>query len=151
MILVIAEKPSLGRDIADALPGQVTERNNRFIRKGDYAVTWVFGHMLSLKEPEDYDMKYKKWSLDDLPIYFDSWELKMGEDSNSNRNYETKAQRVGLIGELLEESESVIHAGDPDEEGQLLIDEILRWFDYKKPVKRLNTGDTTRGLSLIHI
>ena len=60
MILVIAEKPSLGRDIADALPGQVTERNNRFIRKGDYAVTWVFGHMLSLKEPEDYDMKYKK-------------------------------------------------------------------------------------------
>ena len=145
MILVIAEKPSLGRDIADALPGQVTERNNRFIRKGDYAVTWVFGHMLSLKEPEDYDMKYKKWSLDDLPIYFDSWELKMGEDSKSNRNYETKAQRVGLIGELLEESESVIHAGDPDEEGQLLIDEILRWFDYKKPVKRLNTGDTTRG------
>ena len=125
MILVIAEKPSLGRDIADALPGQVTERNNRFIRKGDYAVTWVFGHMLSLKEPEDYDMKYKKWSLDDLPIYFDSWELKMGEDSNSNRNYEPKAQRVGLIGELLEESESVIHAGDPDEEGQLLIDEIL--------------------------
>ena len=56
-----------------------------------------------------------------------------------------KQQRVGLIGELLEESESVIHAGDPDEEGQLLIDEILRWFDYKKPVKRLNTGDTTRG------
>ena len=56
-----------------------------------------------------------------------------------------KTQRVGLIGELLEESESVIHAGDPDEEGQLLIDEILRWFDYKKPVKRLNTGDTTRG------
>ena len=145
MILVIAEKPSLGRDIADALQGQVTERNNRFIRKGDYAVTWVFGHMLSLKEPEDYDMKYKKWSLDDLPIYFDSWELKMGEDSNSNKNYETKAQRVGLIGELLEESEAVIHAGDPDEEGQLLIDEILRWFDYKKPVKRLNTGDTTRG------
>ena len=44
---------------------------------------------------------------------------------------------------MLEESESVIHAGDPDEEGQLLIDEILRWFDYKKPVKRLNTGDTT--------
>ena len=76
MILVIAEKPSLGRDIADALPGQVTERNNRFIRKGDYAVTWVFGHMLSLKEPEDYDMKYKKWSLDDLPIYFDSWNSK---------------------------------------------------------------------------
>ncbi|MBQ8300662.1 MAG: DNA topoisomerase III, partial [Clostridia bacterium] len=145
MILVIAEKPSLGRDIADALSGTVKERNNRFIRKGDYTVTWVFGHMLSLKEPEDYDIKYKKWSLDELPIFFDDWGQKIGEDANNNRGYETKAQRVGLIGELLNESEGVIHAGDPDEEGQLLIDEILRWFNYDKPVKRLNTGDTTRG------
>lgn len=145
MILVIAEKPSLGRDIADALQGTVTERNSRFIRKGNYTVTWVFGHMLTLKEPEDYDMKYKKWSLDDLPIFFDNWELKIGQDTSRGRNYETKEQRVNLIGELLRESESVIHAGDPDEEGQLLIDEILRWFDYKKPVMRLNTGDTTKG------
>lgn len=145
MILVIAEKPSLGRDIADALSGTVTERNNRFIRKGNYTVTWVFGHMLSLKEPEDYDIKYKKWSLDELPIFFEDWGQKIGEDANNNRGYETKAQRVGLIGELLNESDGVIHAGDPDEEGQLLIDEILRWFNYTKPVKRLNTGDTTRG------
>lgn len=145
MILVIAEKPSLGRDIADALDGTVTERNNRFIRKGNYAVTWVFGHMLSLKEPEDYDIKYKKWSLNDLPIYFDDWGLKIGADTSAGKNYETKEQRVSLIGELMSESESVIHAGDPDEEGQLLIDEILRWFHYDKPVMRLNTGDTTRG------
>ena len=145
MILIIAEKPSLGRDIAEALDGQVTERNNRFIRKGNYAVTWVFGHMLSLKEPEDYDVKYKKWSLDALPIYFDNWEMKIGDDIQQNRNFETKEQRVRLIGDLLSESEAVIHAGDPDEEGQLLIDEILRWFNYDKPVMRLNTGDTTRG------
>ena len=115
MILVIAEKPSLGRDIADALQGTVTERNSRLIRKGNYTVTWVFGHMLTLKEPEDYDMKYKKWSLDDLPIFFDNWGLKIGQDTARGRNYETKEQRVNLIGELLRESESVIHAGDPDE------------------------------------
>lgn len=145
MILVIAEKPSLGRDIADALAGEVTEKTNRFIRKGEYIVTWVFGHMLALKEPEDYDEKYKKWSLADLPIFFENWEQKIGEDSPSGRNFETKAQRVELIGELLQKSDSVIHAGDPDEEGQLLIDELLRWFDYKKPVMRLNTGDTTKG------
>lgn len=145
MILVIAEKPSLGRDIADALRGTVTERNNRYIRKGNYTVTWVFGHMLTLKEPEDYDIKYKKWSLEDLPVFFDNWGLKIGQDTSMGRNYETKEQRVNLIGELLRESESVIHAGDPDEEGQLLIDELLRWFDYKKPVMRLNTGDTTKG------
>lgn len=145
MVLVIAEKPSLGRDIADALEGQVIERNNRYIKKGDYVITWLFGHMLTLKEPEDYDPRYKKWSLEDLPVFFENWGLKIGQDINNNKGYETKAQRVGMIGELLEQSDSVIHAGDPDEEGQLLVDEILRWFDYQKPVMRLNTGDTTKG------
>ncbi len=145
MILVIAEKPSLGRDIADALPGEyIRDGRREYIKKGEYVITWVFGHMLSLKEPEDYDAAYKKWSTESLPIYFDNWELKIGKD-DASRGYETKEHRVNLIGELLSESDMVIHAGDPDEEGQLLVDEILRWFDYKKPVKRLNTGDTTRG------
>lgn len=145
MILVIAEKPSLGRDIADALQGQVIQRNNQYIKKGNYVVTWLFGHMLTLKEPEDYDSHYKKWSLEDLPIFFEDWGLKIGQDMKNNKGYETKAQRIQMIGELLEESESVIHAGDPDEEGQLLVDEILRWFDYQKPVLRLHTGDTTKA------
>ena len=144
MILVIAEKPSLGRDIADALPGSKHGSDRRYIQKGDYIITWVFGHMLSLKEPEDYDKKYKKWSLEQLPVYFPNWGQKIGEDSN-NGKFESKAARVELIGELLEKSDSVIHAGDPDEEGQLLIDELLRWFNYKKPVMRLDTGDTTQG------
>lgn len=143
MILIIAEKPSLGRDIANAIPGQASEINKQYIQKGNYIITWVFGHMLSLKEPEDYDIAYKKWSIDMLPIFFDNWELKIGEDSGNG--YETKRQRVELIGNLLEHSDGVIHAGDPDEEGQLLIDELLRWFNYQKPVKRLNTGDTTKN------
>ncbi len=144
MILVIAEKPSLGRDIADALPGQRGGGDGRrYIEKGDYVVTWVFGHMLTLKEPEDYDKRYKKWSLDDLPIYFDDWGMKVGSDSGGG--FESKSERVKLIGELLERSDSVIHAGDPDEEGQLLVDELLEWFKYDKPVMRLDTGDTTRG------
>lgn len=145
MILVIAEKPSLGRDIAAALPGNVTSGGEkRFIQKGDYIITWVFGHMLTLKEPEDYDVKYKKWDIDSLPIYFKDWGLKIGPDFGS-AGFEKKSDRVKLIGELLEKSDSVIHAGDPDEEGQLLIDELLRWFNYQKPVMRLNTGDTTYG------
>lgn len=146
MKLIIAEKPSLGRDIADALDGNVTERTNRYIKKGDYTVTWVFGHMLTLKEPEDYDKKYKKWDSADLPIFFPDWGQKIGEDAPiEGKRFETKADRVALIGELLKECDSVIHAGDPDEEGQLLIDELLRWFDCKKPVMRLNTGDTTKA------
>ncbi|MGN0183085.1 MAG: DNA topoisomerase [Candidatus Ornithomonoglobus sp.] len=145
MILVIAEKPSLGRDIADVLPGMRTGNDRRYIEKGEYVVTWVFGHMLTLKEPEDYDKKYKKWSADMLPIYFEDWGQKIGEDSGGSGNFESKASRVKLIGELLSRSASVIHAGDPDEEGQLLIDELLRWFHYDKPVMRLDTGDTTQG------
>lgn len=145
MILVLAEKPSLGRDIAAALPGSKTGNDRRFIEKGEYIVTWVFGHMLTLKEPEDYDKKYKKWDISMLPIYFEDWGQKIGSDSGSGNNFESKASRVQLIGELLEKSDSVIHAGDPDEEGQLLIDELLRWFNYDKPVKRLDTGDTTNA------
>lgn len=145
MILVIAEKPSLGRDIADALPGSCNASSNRFIEKGNYIVTWVFGHMLSLKDPEDYNESYKKWTLNSLPIYFENWEQKIGDDSARDSRFESKRDRVKLIGELLDRSESVIHAGDPDEEGQLLIDELLRWFNYQKPVKRLYTGDTTRN------
>ncbi len=143
MILVIAEKPSLGRDIAAALPGTVRGSDRRYIEKGDYVVTWVFGHMLTLKEPEDYDIRYKKWSAEALPIYFHNWGQKIGKDSGGG--FESKASRVKLIGELLKKSDSVIHAGDPDEEGQLLIDELLRWFHYDKPVMRLNTGDTTHA------
>ncbi len=145
MILVIAEKPSLGRDIADALPGNRVGNDRRFIDKGDYVITWVFGHMLTLKEPEDYDTRLKKWSREQLPIYFNNWEQKLGKDTQSGGKFESKSDRVKLIGELLQKSDSVIHAGDPDEEGQLLIDELLRWFRYDKPVKRLNTGDTTRA------
>lgn len=143
MILVIAEKPSLAKDIAAALPGELRGGDKRYIAKGDYIITWVFGHMLALKEPEDYDIKYKKWSAEDLPIYFRDWGQKMGKDSGGR--FESKRARVELIGELLSKSDSVIHAGDPDEEGQLLIDELLRWFGYDKPVMRLNTGDTTNA------
>lgn len=143
MILVIAEKPSLGKDIAQALPGEYRVNSSKYIEKGNYIITWVFGHMLSLKEPEDYDAEYKKWEIESLPIYFEDWGLKIGKDTGGRS--ETKAQRVELIGNLLKKSDSVIHAGDPDEEGQLLVDELLRWFNYKKPVMRLNTADTTKA------
>lgn len=142
MILVIAEKPSLGKDIAAALPGTATTKDG-CIYKGDYVVTWVFGHMLTFKGPEDYDEKYKEWSLDQLPIYFEDWGQKVGEDPKKKAPGQvSKKARVKQIGELLKSADMVIHAGDPDEEGQLLVDELLRWFKYKGPVKRLDTGNT---------
>ena len=142
MILVIAEKPVLGKAIADALPGTATTKNG-CIYKGDYIVTWVFGHMLSLKEPEDYDIGYKSWNINSLPIFFKDWQVKIGKDGNLNKGQINKSQKVNQIGNLLKQADEVIHAGDPDDEGQLLIDELLRWFNYKGIVKRLDTANTT--------
>lgn len=142
MILVIAEKPVLGKAIADALPGTAVMKNG-CIYKDDYIVTWVFGHMLSLKEPEDYDIEYKSWNINSLPIFFKDWQVKIGKDGNLNKGQISKSQRVNQIGSLLKQADEVIHAGDPDDEGQLLIDELLRWFNYKGTVKRLDTANTT--------
>lgn len=142
MILIIAEKPVLGKAIADALPGTAAMKNG-CIYKDDYIVTWVFGHMLSLKEPEDYDIGYKSWNINSLPIFFKDWQVKIGKDGNLNKGQISKSQRVNQIGSLLKQADEVIHAGDPDDEGQLLIDELLRWFNYKGTVKRLDTANTT--------
>ena len=142
MILVIAEKPVLGKAIADALPGTAAMKNG-CIYKDDYIATWVFGHMLSLKEPEDYDIGYKSWNINSLPIFFKDWQVKIGKNGNLNKGQISKSQRVNQIGSLLKQADEVIHAGDPDDEGQLLIDELLRWFNYKGIVKRLDTANTT--------
>ena len=135
MKLIIAEKPMLARAIAAAVDGDTVQKNG-YVIKGDCAIVSAFGHLLTLKDPEDYDPKYAKWELSALPIFFENWGKKPGEG---------KAERLELIGQLLKEAELVIHAGDPDDEGQYLIDEILTWFDYRGPVKRLSTGDTTEG------
>ena len=134
MKLIIAEKPSLGRSIADAIPGTASGRDP--IRKGDYCITWLYGHILSLKEPQDYNKAYAKWSLEQLPISFPDWAQKPADG---------KEERLQQIGGLLKEAELVIHAGDPDDEGQLLVDEVLRWFHYAGPVKRLDTANTTEA------
>lgn len=127
MKLILAEKPELGHAIASAISG--SERTERgVVYKGEYAVTWAFGHLLTLKDPEDYDLAYKTWSLGSLPIYFPDWGQKpIGQDQNGAT---LRAERLSQIGELLMKADCVIHAGDPDDEGQYLIDEILRWHHY---------------------
>ncbi|MBR6350748.1 MAG: hypothetical protein IKR93_00275, partial [Firmicutes bacterium] len=135
MKLIIAEKPMLARAIAAAVDGDQINKDG-YIIKGDYSIVSAFGHLLTLKDPEDYDPRFSKWKMEDLPIYFSDWGKKPGEG---------KAERLNLIGELLKGAECVIHAGDPDDEGQYLIDEILNWFSYRGPVLRLSTGDTTEG------
>lgn len=91
--------------------------------------------------PEEYDLSYKEWNLEQLPIYFPNWGMAIAE-SGKGMN---KESRIKLIGELLGQCDEVIHAGDCDDEGQLIIDEVLRWHNYTGPVYRLDTSDTTEG------
>ena len=137
--LILAEKKQLGDLIAQAIPG--TARSDRGATvKGEYVIVCSQGHLLSLKEPEDYDAAFGKWDLSALPIYFPNWQTKIKEYNGRGVN---PNERVARIGELLKQCSCVIHAGDPDEEGQLLIDELLRWHHYRGPVYRLATGDTS--------
>lgn len=139
MILVIAEKPQLANDIAAVLPGQRKKVNNDYYEVGNYIVTWVFGHLLTLREPEDYDPIYAdKRNIGLLPIYFDNWGTKIKESEDGSIK-----KRVNMIGGLIKKAEYVIHAGDPDDEGQLLIDELLQWHHYTGRVMRINTNNTT--------
>ena len=104
MILVIAEKPDLGKAIAAATPGGGTYIGKEQIIKTSFhgeemVICWCAGHFLTLKDPVDYDEKYKKWSLDDLPIYFPNWGHKVIE----SKKFNNKA-RVAQIGDLIKKA-----------------------------------------------
>ena len=131
--LIIAEKPELGRAIAAAIDGSGKEVRG-VIRKQNVIITWAYGHLLRLCEPDEYDGKYKKWKKEDLPICFENW--KLVPDGN-------KKDRVEQIMALMQECDQIIHAGDPDDEGQFLIDEILDYAQNEKPVKRVYINDNT--------
>lgn len=142
--LIIAEKPMLVSAISEAIPGtKHCVAGSTWVTKGDYTLISVFGHLLTLKEPEDYDERFAdRKNINLLPIYFEDWGMKVKPADEKHRDSPPE-KRLNEIGMLLKECEYVIHAGDPDEEGQLLIDEILRWFDYRGKVFRLDTLDTT--------
>ena len=127
MRLFIAEKPSVARELAACLPGP-RKSNNGCIETGDGIVTWVFGHILRLAEPHEYDEKYSSWRTEDLPIVPIKWKLLVSNGCKDQ--FET-------IKRLLGEASEIIHAGDPDREGQLLVDEVLDFIGNKKPVKRI--------------
>ncbi|ODS11986.1 DNA topoisomerase III [Vibrio scophthalmi] len=121
--LFIAEKPSLGRAIAAALPGP-KKNDQGFIRCGNNdVVTWCIGHLLEQVEPDAYDERYKKWNLADLPIVPQQWQL---------RPRKSASKQLTVVRKLLKDADQIIHAGDPDREGQLLVDEVL---DYCKVTK----------------
>lgn len=129
MRLFIAEKPSMGREISKYLPEQTSiKRKNGYIVQGNDVVTWAFGHVLEQAEPGEYNERYRRWSPDDLPIVPKEWKLLVTPSS---------AEQFQTIKRLIEQADLIVNAGDPDREGQLLIDEILTYVGTDKPVQRI--------------
>ncbi|WP_340617386.1 type IA DNA topoisomerase [Xenorhabdus entomophaga] len=134
MKLFIAEKPSLAKAIFEGLGGNPsTEKKNGYFQHGSNVVTWCYGHMLELSDPQDYDEKYASWRFSDLPIktiFPPTYKVK-----------KESADQTKIILSLIEQAKSIVHAGDPDEEGCLLVDEILGYARNTKPVERLLIAD----------
>jgi DNA topoisomerase-3 len=133
--IIIAEKKEVGEAIAEALQGKVgrAEHCKGYIKVGEYDISWCFGHLLALKQPEQVDVKYGSvWKMEDLPIYFDPWPVMLRPEYG---------HRLGLLRNLLENADTVIHAGDPDDEGQLIVDEVLEYCKYTGNVMRVLIND----------
>ena len=121
--LFIAEKPSLARAVAAALPGQTRNAEGHIRCSNGDIVTWCLGHLLEQVEPDSYDERYKRWNLADLPIVPTEWKLRPRKASS---------KQLSVIRKLLKEFDEIIHTGDPDREGQLLVDEVIDYCRVSK-------------------
>ena len=135
MRVFIAEKPSLAQAIFEGLGGNIANQKkaNGYFENGTDIVTWCYGHMLELFDPEDYDPNLKTWRLDDLPLKA-VYPPKLKPIAKS-------VVQLNIITGLIKKADSIVNAGDPDEEGNLLIDEILTHVNSQKPVERLLVAD----------
>ncbi len=127
-ILVVAEKPSVGRDLARVL--ECKQKKEGFISGKEHIVTWAIGHLVSLSEPEDYDPSYKKWSLKNLPII--PAEMKLKEVEGVKKQFKV----VKMLMKSTEIS-SIICATDAGREGELIFRYIYRLSECDKPFYRL--------------
>ena len=128
MKVCIAEKPSVAREIAEVLGA--TKKMNGYIEGNGYQVTWTFGHLCTLKEPNDYSENWKRWSLASLPMIPPRFGIKL----ISNPTYE---QQFKTIEELMQNAEMVINCGDAGQEGELIQRWVLQKAGCKCPVYRL--------------
>ncbi len=134
MKLVIAEKPSVGKDIAKVLG--CNKSLNGYLEGNDYVVTWAYGHLVELSDPESYDIKYKTWELNDLPII--PKQMKIQVIKKTKQQYE-------IVKSLLTRSDvkEIIIATDAGREGELVARWIIEKSNIKKPIKRLWISSVT--------
>jgi DNA topoisomerase-3 len=137
--LVIAEKPSVGRDLAATLPGSFTQSKDKSHLVGDdYVITWAVGHLVGLAEPDAYDPKLKKWRYNDLPIIPETFKLVP--------NDERASKQLKVIHRLMAEDQvdQVINACDAGREGELIFAYVYDTAPVQKPVQRLWLSSMTK-------
>lgn len=126
MRLFLAEKPSLARAIADVLP-KPHQRGDGYIQCGDNdVVTWCIGHLLEQAEPDAYDERFKMWRMEHLPIVPTQWKLVPKKET---------LKQLKAVEKLVKNADILVNAGDPDREGQLLVDEVFSYLNVP-PEKR---------------
>lgn len=128
MIVCIAEKPSVARDIAHVIGA--TQPHDGYIEGNGYQVTWTFGHLCTLKEPNDYTENWKKWSLAALPMIPPRFGIKLIEDTGIKKQF-------GTIERLMKNADEIINCGDAGQEGELIQRWVMQKAGAKCPVKRL--------------
>ena len=128
MIVCIAEKPSVARDIADVLGAH--NKKNGFIEGNGYQVTWTFGHLCTLKEPHEYTPSWKSWSLGSLPMIPPRFGIKLIQDEGIERQFH-------IIEGLMQKADLIINCGDAGQEGELIQRWVMQKAGAKCPVKRL--------------
>ncbi|MBU5311618.1 DNA topoisomerase III [Tissierella carlieri] len=133
-ILVLAEKPSVGRDIARVL--KCNKKGNGFLEGDKYIVTWALGHLVTLADPEEYNKKYKTWSMEDLPMLPERMKLEVIRQS-SKQFYAVKEQMHR------KDVKEIIIATDAGREGELVARWIIEKANVKKPIKRLWISSVT--------
>jgi DNA topoisomerase-3 len=129
--LVIAEKPSVGRDLARVLPGPFAKHDEGWLEAPDYVITWAVGHLVQLAEPDEYDAKYKRWRMPDLPILPSKFKLVV-RDERSRKQMSVVTAQLGR-----EDVSLVVNACDAGREGELIFAYLYEKAKATKPVQRL--------------
>ena len=128
MIVCIAEKPSVGRDIARILGA--TTRRDGYIEGNGYCVTWTFGHLCQLLDPHDYGDQWRGWNMSSLPMIPQRFGIKVSDNEGVQKQFNT-------IKALIQEADEVINCGDAGQEGELIQRWVMQKAGCKVPVKRL--------------
>lgn len=128
MIVCIAEKPSVAKDIANVLGAKTTKQG--YIEGNGYQVTWTYGHLCELKEPDEYNARWKHWDLWDLPMIPQRFGIRLKDDEGVKKQF-------AIIEQLMQSADEIINCGDAGQEGELIQRWVMQKAGAKCPVKRL--------------